>query len=230
MDRRAAEHTAQTVHRRLTPTVPSQGPDHTGERTERISGAVWRYHRTAQPVGRNLQVPTVILPAKLVLPVAIRQRSPRWCSPLVSTAPSHIATSPRRSDSRSSIASLSNSLSRFPKLRPRPTLVSITSLIERACARTSAVSLPTEPEHRSSALDPSLITSRIVSRYNLPDLLVTVTRSHLYTVAHRSRTPSGTQTLLPLASPCVGVHHRALTQRLPKPTVPIPQRPVMRPG
>ena len=26
MDRRAAEHTTQTVHRRLTPTVPSQGP------------------------------------------------------------------------------------------------------------------------------------------------------------------------------------------------------------
>ncbi len=88
MDRRAAEHTTQTIHHRLTTTVPSQGPDHTGECTERIGaslipGAVrylTRYHRPSQrslcPVVRRLyptivqkaqQVPTVILPAKLVL-------------------------------------------------------------------------------------------------------------------------------------------------------------------
>ena len=81
MDRRAAEHTAQTIHQRLTATLPSQRPDHTGERTERIGatlvlGAVRhlaRYHRPAQrslcPVVRRLypntvqkaqQVPTVI--------------------------------------------------------------------------------------------------------------------------------------------------------------------------
>ena len=33
MDRRAAEHTTQTLHRRLITTMPSQGPDYTGERT-----------------------------------------------------------------------------------------------------------------------------------------------------------------------------------------------------
>ena len=87
VDRRTAEHTAQTVHRRLTTTLPSQGPDYAGERTERIGatlglGAVRhlaRYHRPSQrslcPVVRRLypntvqkaqQVPTVILPTKLV--------------------------------------------------------------------------------------------------------------------------------------------------------------------
>ena len=83
VDRRAAEHTTQTIHRRLTTTLPSQRPDHTGECTERIRttlglGAVrhlTRYHRPSQrslcPVVRRLypntvqkaqQVPTVILP------------------------------------------------------------------------------------------------------------------------------------------------------------------------
>ena len=85
MDRLGAEHTAQTIHHRLTTTIPIQGPDHTGERTERIRtsfipGAVRdlpRYHRTAQrplcPVVSRLyprivqkaqQVPTIVLPAK----------------------------------------------------------------------------------------------------------------------------------------------------------------------
>ncbi len=36
MDRLGAEHTAQTIHHRLTTTVPRQGPDYTGERTERV--------------------------------------------------------------------------------------------------------------------------------------------------------------------------------------------------
>ena len=88
MDRRAAEHTAQTVHRRLTTTLPSQGPDYARECTERIGatlglGAVrhlTRYHRPSQrslcPVVSRLyawiiqkpqQIATVIVPTKLVL-------------------------------------------------------------------------------------------------------------------------------------------------------------------
>ena len=88
MDRLGAEHTAQTVHRRLTTTLPSQRPDYTGERTERsgasfIPGAVRhlpRYHSSTQRPLRSVvgrlyprivekaqQVPTIVLPAKLVL-------------------------------------------------------------------------------------------------------------------------------------------------------------------
>ena len=88
VDGRAAEHTAQTIHHRLTTTLASQRPEYAGERTERIGatlglGAVrhlTRYHRPSQrslcPVVRRLypsivqkaqQVPTVIVPAKLVL-------------------------------------------------------------------------------------------------------------------------------------------------------------------
>ena len=56
MDRRAAEHTAQTIHHRLTTTLASQGPEYAGERTERIRTIfVLRavrhlacYHRPAQ--------------------------------------------------------------------------------------------------------------------------------------------------------------------------------------
>ena len=88
MDRRTAEHTAQTIHQRLIATIAGQRPDYTGERTERI-GAIFvlravrhlaRYHRPAQrslcPVVGRLyawiiqkpqQVATVIVPAKLVL-------------------------------------------------------------------------------------------------------------------------------------------------------------------
>ena len=40
MDRRAAEHTTQTIHQRLTTTLSSQRPDHTGERTERIGATL----------------------------------------------------------------------------------------------------------------------------------------------------------------------------------------------
>ena len=88
VDRHAAEHTTQTIDHRLSTTVPSQGSDYTGERTERIRtsfipGAVRdlpRYHSPTQrplsPIVRRLyrrtvqkaqQVPTVVLPAKLVL-------------------------------------------------------------------------------------------------------------------------------------------------------------------
>ena len=88
MDRLGAEHTTQTIHHRLTTTIPIQGPDYTGERTERsgasfIPGAVRhlpRYHSSTQrplcPVVRRLyprivqktqQIPTIVLPAKLVL-------------------------------------------------------------------------------------------------------------------------------------------------------------------
>ena len=64
--------------------------------------------------------------------------------------------------------------------------------------------------------------SRIVGRYNLPDLLVTMTRSHLVHCGviglerHQERRLSA-------HSPArvVSMHHRALTHRLPKPTVPI---------
>ncbi len=83
MDRRTAEHTAQTIHHRLIATIAGQRPDYTGERTERIRttlglGAVrhlTRYHRPTQhslcPVVRRLypsiiqksqQVATVIVP------------------------------------------------------------------------------------------------------------------------------------------------------------------------
>ena len=99
MDRRAAEHTAQTIHHRLTATIAGQRPDYTGERTERIRAIfvlravrhLARYHRPAQrslcPVVGRLyawiiqkpqQVATVVLPAKLVLQpevVTIRQRT-----------------------------------------------------------------------------------------------------------------------------------------------------------
>ena len=99
VDRRGAEHTAQTIHHRLTTTIPIQGPDYTGERTERIRtsfipGTVRdlpSYHSPTQcslsPVVRRLyprivqktqQVPTVILPAKLVLQphvIAVRHRT-----------------------------------------------------------------------------------------------------------------------------------------------------------
>ncbi|CAI8026437.1 hypothetical protein GBAR_LOCUS15184 [Geodia barretti] len=64
--------------------------------------------------------------------------------------------------------------------------------------------------------------SRIVGRYNLPDLLVTVTRAHL---VHRGviGLERHQERRLSAHSPArvVGVHHRALTHRLPKPTVPI---------
>ena len=99
MDRRAAEHTGQTIHQRLIATVAGQRPDYTGERTERIRTIfvlravrhLARYHRPAQRslstvVGRlyawiiqkTQQVATVIVPAKLVLKppvVTIRPRS-----------------------------------------------------------------------------------------------------------------------------------------------------------
>ena len=96
MDRLGAEHTTQTIHHRLTTTIPSQGPDYTGERTERIGaryripGSVRhlpRYHRTTQrslsPVVRRLyrriiqkpqQIPTIVLPAKLVLQPVVAVR------------------------------------------------------------------------------------------------------------------------------------------------------------
>ena len=114
MDRLGAEHTAQTIHHRLTTTIPSQGPDHTGERTERIRtsfipGAVRdlpRYHSSTQrplrPIVRRLyrrliqktqQIPTIVLPAKLVLqPPVVSIRTAGGLaddgSTLVSTAPS----------------------------------------------------------------------------------------------------------------------------------------------
>ena len=99
MDRRAAEHTAQTIHQRLIATVAGQRPDYTGERTERIRTIfvlravrhLARYHRAAQRslstvVGRlyawiiqkTQQVATVIVPAKLVLkPPVVTIRPPR---------------------------------------------------------------------------------------------------------------------------------------------------------
>ena len=98
MDRRAAEHTAQTIHQRLIATVAGQRPDYTGERTERIRTIfvlravrhLARYHRPAQRslstvVGRlyawiiqkTQQVATVIVPAKLVLkPPVVTIRPP----------------------------------------------------------------------------------------------------------------------------------------------------------
>ena len=111
MDRRAAEHTTQTIHRRLTTTLPSQGPDYAGERTERIRTIfvlravrhLPRYHRPSQSslstvVGRlyantvqkTQQVPTIVLPAKLVLQppvVTIRQRT-------VSEMMAHLSSQP----------------------------------------------------------------------------------------------------------------------------------------
>ena len=39
VDRHAAEHTTQTIDHRLSTTVPSQGSDYTGERTERIGAS-----------------------------------------------------------------------------------------------------------------------------------------------------------------------------------------------
>ena len=113
MDRLGAEHTAQTVHHRLTTTIPIQGPDYTGERTERIRtsfipGAVRdlpRYHRTTQrplrsvvrrlypsTVQKTQQIPTIVLPAKLVLQpqvVAIRHRT-------VSEMMAHLSSQPLR--------------------------------------------------------------------------------------------------------------------------------------
>ena len=99
VDRRGAEHAAQSIDHRMTSTVPSQGPDHTGESTECvcagfIPGAVRhlaRYHRPSQrplcsvvrrlytsTVQKPQQVPTIVLPAKLVLQpqvVAVRHRT-----------------------------------------------------------------------------------------------------------------------------------------------------------
>ena len=56
VDRRAAEHTAQTIHQRLIATIAGQRPDYTGERTERIRTIfvlravrhLSRYHRPSQ--------------------------------------------------------------------------------------------------------------------------------------------------------------------------------------
>ena len=56
MARSTAEHTAETIHQRLIATVAGQGPDYTGERTERIRTIfvlravrhLARYHRPAQ--------------------------------------------------------------------------------------------------------------------------------------------------------------------------------------
>ena len=88
MDRRAAEHTTQTIHRRLTATLPSQRPDYAGERTERIRTIfvlravrhLTRYHRPSQSslstvvsrlyawiIQKPQQIATVIVPTKLVL-------------------------------------------------------------------------------------------------------------------------------------------------------------------
>ena len=58
MDRRAAEHTTQTIHRRLTTTLPSQGPDYARECTERIRttlglGAVRHLARYRRPSQRS---------------------------------------------------------------------------------------------------------------------------------------------------------------------------------
>ena len=113
MDRRAAEHTAQTIHQRLIATVAGQRPDYTGERTERIRTIfvlravrhLSRYHRPAQRslstvVGRLYawiiqkpqQVATVIVPAKLVLKppvVTIRHRA-------VSQMIAHLSSQPLR--------------------------------------------------------------------------------------------------------------------------------------
>ena len=119
VDRHAAEHTTQTIDHRLSTTVPSQGSDYTGERTERIRtsfipGAVRdlpRYppigvegrhsptQRPLRPVVRRLyrrivqkaqQIPTVVLPAKLVLQprvVAVRHRT-------VSEMMAHLSSQP----------------------------------------------------------------------------------------------------------------------------------------
>ena len=100
VDRRAAEHTAQTIHQRLIATIAGQRPDYTGERTERIRTifvlrAVRHLARDHGPAQRSLstvvgrlyawiiQKPqqvatTVIVPTKLVLKppvVTIRHRA-----------------------------------------------------------------------------------------------------------------------------------------------------------
>ena len=100
MDRRAAEHTAQTIYHRLTATIAGQRPDYTGERTERTERIrtifvlravrhLARYHRPSQrslsPVVGRLyawiiqkpqQVATVIVPTKLVLKPPVVTISP----------------------------------------------------------------------------------------------------------------------------------------------------------
>ena len=56
VNKRITEHTAQTIHQRLTATIAGQRPDYTGERTERIRTIfvlravrhLSRYHRPAQ--------------------------------------------------------------------------------------------------------------------------------------------------------------------------------------
>ena len=118
--RSTAEHSAQTIHHRLTATLPSQRPEYARERTERI-GAIFvlravrhlaRYHRPAQrslcPVVRRLypwiiqkaqQVATVIVSAKLVLKppvVTIRHRAVSQMIAHLSSQPLRLPTIVRR--------------------------------------------------------------------------------------------------------------------------------------